>query len=509
MPTGPATPAELPPSPPVELEQGPRTGEVIGEKYRIEQILGEGGMGIVYAATNVLTSKRVAIKWMLPAAAQDEVSVQRFLREAHAAGRIHHPNVVDVYDVGREAGVPFLVMELMRGEPASAMIGDKPLPPAFVVDLLMPAMRGIHAAHELGVIHRDLKPDNIFVCRREDGEVETSKVLDFGISKALAEDEQLRGITKTGAVMGTPHYMSPEQVRGRSDIDRRADVYALGVILYEALTGSPPFDAETFTALAVEIATATPKPLRTHVPNLDPALDEAVMRALARDRDERFPDVAELARAIEPFGTTVFDGRRVSLPVGALRHRRGTEDTVAAHAADADRDALRSTRPVAIAVTNAETPMGERPQSSGPRLPIAAIAIAAGVVVLAGLAYYAVLGGGEETIAEPATPPTDTRSSGALEAPEAAPTPAPSVEAAGEAPTPEDEAEAPAEEVPDGVEPPPELVPAEPAHSGPAGTRRGGGGHAGRANRAGGAAATSDHDRAGGIRTSGVSVDDF
>jgi serine/threonine-protein kinase len=502
MPPGPASPAELSPPPPVEPDQGLRTGEVIAEKYRIEQVLGEGGMGIVYAATNVLTSKRVAIKWMLPKAAQDELSVQRFMREARAAGRVHHPNVVDVYDVGREAGVPFLVMELMRGEPASAMIGDKALPPAFVVDLLMPAMRGIHAAHELGVIHRDLKPENIFVCRGEDGGVESSKVLDFGISKALCEDEELRGITKTGAVMGTPHYMSPEQVRGRSDIDRRVDVYALGVILYEALTGSPPFDAETFTALAVEIATATPKSLRTHVPSLDPALDDAVLRALARDRDERFPDVAELARAIEPFGTTVFDGRRVSLPSGALRHQRETEQTVDASTADADGDALRSTRPVAIAVTDGGTPSGERAEGVR-RLPVVAIAIVAGVVLLAGLAY-AVLRGGEDPIPEPPAPQADTRSSRVVEAPEIAPTPAPPVEAPDEAATPEDEIEASVADVPDGVEPPPELAPPG------AGARRGGGGHAGRANRAGESAAPpSAHDRAGGIRTSGVSVDDF
>jgi len=227
-------------------------GQIVADKYRVDAVLGEGGMGVVVAATNLMTEKRVALKRLLPRFAADDAAVQRFLREARAAGRIDHPNVVDIYDVGQDRGVPFLVMELLRGVPLATAMAEAPLDPASVVRLLMPACRGLHAVHEMGLVHRDLKPDNIFLCQRPDGTVVDVKVLDFGISKAI-DEQVLPSITKTGSLMGTPHYMAPEQIRGLRDIDRRADVYSLGVILYQALTGALPFNAETFTALAVEI----------------------------------------------------------------------------------------------------------------------------------------------------------------------------------------------------------------------------------------------------------------
>jgi serine/threonine-protein kinase len=306
----------------------PDVGDVVADKYRIDARLGEGGMGVVFEATNVLTHKRVALKWIHPRTTDPEQATKRFLREARAAGRIAHPNVVDVYDVGRAGDSFFLVMELLRGEPASRLIGSEagPQPPSMLVDVLMPAMRGIHAAHEAGVVHRDLKPDNLFLCRDAEGELETTKVLDFGISKAIAEEEELNGITKTGAVVGTPHYMAPEHLRGHRALDRRADVYALGVILYEGLTGVMPFHADTFPALVIKIATSTAPPPSQHRPSLDPALEAIVMKALAPEPADRFATVAELALALEPFGTTTFAGRRSSIS-GSTAIPRSSEST--------------------------------------------------------------------------------------------------------------------------------------------------------------------------------------
>jgi eukaryotic-like serine/threonine-protein kinase len=284
----------------------PRAGDVVAGKYRIEDVIGEGGMGAVYAATHTLTGKRVALKWMLPELAADEGAVQRFIREAQAAGRIDHPNVVDVYDVGEHDGSTFLVMEYLQGETLTAAFNRGGLDARHIIQLLIPAMRGVAAAHKTGVVHRDLKPDNVFLCRSGDGSYREPKVLDFGISKVSAGEGQLNPrLTRTGAVMGTPYYMSPEQVRGSSDVDQRTDVYAFGVILYEALTGRVPFDANAYSALVLEIATGTPKRLRDLRPDLPKGLEDVVLKAMARDPADRYRDVDSLARALEPFAEGV------------------------------------------------------------------------------------------------------------------------------------------------------------------------------------------------------------
>ena len=281
----------------------PRAGDVVAGKYRIEEIIGEGGMGAVFAATHVLTGKRVALKWMLPELAADEGAKQRFMREAQAAGRLDHPNVVDIYDVGEHDGSTFLVMEYLQGETLSAASARGNMHARDVIRLLIPAIRGVGAAHRVGVVHRDLKPDNIFLCRAPDGSYREPKVLDFGISKvAASEGQQLNPrLTRTGAVMGTPYYMSPEQIRGLDELDHRTDVYAFGVILYEALTGRVPFEADTYSALILEIATGTPKRLRELRPELPHSLEAVVAKAMAREPSDRYPDVESLARALEPF----------------------------------------------------------------------------------------------------------------------------------------------------------------------------------------------------------------
>jgi eukaryotic-like serine/threonine-protein kinase len=279
----------------------PKVGDSIAGKYKIDQLIGVGGMGAVFSATHLFTGKRVAMKWMLPELAQDHDAVQRFMREAHAAGRINHPNVVDIYDVGQHDNSYFLVMEYLQGEPLTSALARRDLTPSEVLTLLLPAMRGVAAAHRQLVVHRDLKPDNIFLAYEEDGVRREAKVLDFGISKVSNDGQVDLRLTRTGAVVGTPYYMSPEQIRGSSGLDKRADVYAFGVILYEALCGQVPFQADTYGALVLEIATGTPKSLDVLVPGLPSELSRVVLRAMARDVSQRYASMESLIAALEPF----------------------------------------------------------------------------------------------------------------------------------------------------------------------------------------------------------------
>ena len=233
----------------------PELGTIVGGKYRIMRVLGEGGMGAVYEAENVLTLKRAAIKWLHPQLLPHEESYLRVLHEARAAARIRHRNVVDVYDVLREADSIFLVMELLIGEALSARIARGELTMHGFLTLLLPALHGVAAAHAVGVVHRDIKPENIFLVS-ESGHQEP-KVIDFGISKVIDPDGSPH-LTRSGITMGTPKYVSYEQLAGAKDVDARADIYAVGVMLYEALTGRPPYDATSFGQQAIRFATTVP-----------------------------------------------------------------------------------------------------------------------------------------------------------------------------------------------------------------------------------------------------------
>jgi serine/threonine-protein kinase len=279
----------------------PGPGSLIDNKYRVEELLARGGMGVVYAATHTVSSKRVALKWMLPALGQIKGARERFIQEACATARIAHPNIVDIYDVGSEQGSAYLVMEYLRGETLADRMCRQRLAAVDAIALLMPALRGVAAAHKHGVIHRDLKPENIFLCFTEYGEELEPKVLDFGISKITTDEVRNLALTHSGAVLGTPYYMSPEQVRGAREVDHRADIYAIGVILFEALTGERPFDAETYNELILKIATEPLPNIAALNPDLDPRLCAIVERAMARDPKDRFPDVKSLAQALEPF----------------------------------------------------------------------------------------------------------------------------------------------------------------------------------------------------------------
>ncbi len=277
----------------------PTPGLIVGEKYRILRALGQGGMGAVFEAENTITFKRAAIKWLHPRVAAREIGAQRLLQEARAMSRVRHRHVVDLYDVVQEDSDLFLVMELLSGELLSERIARAPLSVCELVALLLPAMEGVAAAHAAGVVHRDIKPANIFLANIAGLQEPIPKVIDFGISKTFdAERAQLTG---SGMLLGTPRYVSFEQLRGERDIDGRADVYAFGVILYETLVGRPPYSATSFGEQAMQFMTTVPRAPKALRPEIPAELDALVMHAIARDRGERFQSLRELAQALCPF----------------------------------------------------------------------------------------------------------------------------------------------------------------------------------------------------------------
>jgi serine/threonine protein kinase len=277
--------------------------EIDGGKYRVLRLLGQGGMGSVFEAEHRDTKKRVAVKCLHPVLATDPEIAERLVREAQATARVRHPNVVDVYDVGRDGELVYLVMQYLEGETLTQMILRRDVPVHAMIALLLPAIRGVAAAHKQGVIHRDLKPDNIFLAREGDASRPIPKVLDFGISKLVVRGTDQRTLTRSGVAVGTPSYMSYEQLTGESDIDERADVYAFGVILYEALTGKVPYDADTFTELVIRFANSSPPLPKTLRPDLPTSLSRVVMWALAKDRRDRISTMDALALELEPFST--------------------------------------------------------------------------------------------------------------------------------------------------------------------------------------------------------------
>jgi serine/threonine protein kinase len=278
----------------------PKPGDVVGGKYRVERLLGMGGMGAVFEGSHRVTDKRFAIKWLLTDAAAAEGGVTRFMREAQVAGRFEHPNVVEVYDIGQEGDAFYMIMELLEGESlAERLTRVTRLPADEARAIVVPCMEGVAAAHAVGIIHRDLKPANVFLCKARGRHAEQPKVLDFGISKISsfggAPDATL---TMSGAVMGTPHYMAPEQMRAQK-MDRRVDVYAFGVMLYEVLSGRRPFEANTYADLVLQVMSETPKPLEKLVAGVPLGLASAVSRAMSRDPEARFATLEEFIHTIE------------------------------------------------------------------------------------------------------------------------------------------------------------------------------------------------------------------
>ncbi len=282
----------------------PPVGSVIAGKYRVERLLGFGGMGCVIAARHLTLNKDVAIKFLLPELAMKADASVRFLREARAATSMTSENVVRVTDAGTlPDGRPYMVMELLAGSDLGQQIDTRgAFPIAEAVQLVMQACAAIAEAHSLGIVHRDLKPANLFLTHRSDG-TPLVKVLDFGISKAIGGSGAELELTNTGDVFGSPKYMSPEQVRDTKSVDLRTDIWALGVVLYELLSGGPlPFDASTGHAMLAKIVADAPAPLRAHRPDVPGALEAAINKCLEKNPANRFASVAAFASAIAPFG---------------------------------------------------------------------------------------------------------------------------------------------------------------------------------------------------------------
>ena len=285
----------------VELAPGLSTGDIISGKYRIERKLGEGGMGVVVAARHLQLGTRVAIKF-LRSGTPDE---GRFLREAQAASRVESDHVARVLDVGRlPDGRPFIVMEHLRGtDLAHRLLEQGPMPVSVAVDHLLQACVAVAEAHALGIVHRDLKPSNLFIVDRRDGS-ELVKVLDFGISKVTRPlDGASVALTATAdsTVMGSIAYMSPEQIESSSRADARSDIWSLGVVLFELITGSRPFQGDTAVAIAARIAGTPPRRLRDGRPDAPAGLEEIVTKCLARDPSARFASIDELAQSLGAF----------------------------------------------------------------------------------------------------------------------------------------------------------------------------------------------------------------
>ncbi|HEV7558639.1 MAG TPA: serine/threonine-protein kinase, partial [Kofleriaceae bacterium] len=224
-------------------------GSVFAGKYRVERILGQGGMGVVVQATHLQLNQPVAIKFLLPEVMRNEQVVQRFLREAQAAVRLRSEHVARVLDVGAlDNGAPYMVLEYLDGMDLSALARHQ-LTIGQIVDLMLQACEGLAEAHAMGIVHRDIKPANFFITRGTDG-VQLLKVLDFGISKAMQDPSTDNNLTATSMVMGTPAYMSPEQIKSARSVDLRSDIWSLGVVLYELFQGVQPFQADTFGLMA-------------------------------------------------------------------------------------------------------------------------------------------------------------------------------------------------------------------------------------------------------------------
>lgn len=271
-------------------------GDVIDGKYRVEAQLGEGGMGTVIAATHLHLENTVAIKVLKLEATKHKEAALRFKREAKAASRLRSEHVVKVSDVGQMPnGAAYMVMEMLYGEDVATQLKRGPLPIATAVDYIIQACEGLAEAHGLGMIHRDVKPANLFVTRRPNG-APLVKLVDFGIATA-GYGEVDHKLTTTQSVMGSPTYMSPEQLRAARDVDARSDIWSLGVTLYEMLCARQPFEGPTLTALTLKIVgDAHPR-----IPGAPPELHMVIDRCLAKDREARFGNVGELAQALAPF----------------------------------------------------------------------------------------------------------------------------------------------------------------------------------------------------------------
>ena len=409
-------------------------GQLIDGKYRILRLIGEGGMGAVYEGENVRIGRRVAIKVLHAALTGNKEVVQRFEREAQAAGRIGSDHILEVIDLGELAdGDHFMVMEYLDGEPLGYRIQRLGrMSPPELAPIAKQLLRGLGAAHKAGIVHRDLKPDNVFILREKAGQRDFVKIIDFGISKFQPLGSDGMKMTRTGTVMGTPYYMSPEQASGSKEADNRSDLYSVGVILYEAVTGRVPFEATTFNQLMFKIVLAEIPPPQTLVPELDPAFASMILKGMARDVNHRFQTAEEFISALESWELR---GAKVTVPPAVATDLvpAGAEGRAAEFASAGFTVGLED-RPAtggSWATQTDETPVKKS------RTPVLVALVVAGafVVVVGGTVGYLLFGGQSRTN-QVAPPPSIAVAPPASVAPAADPTSAaPAASGGSEAPS--------------------------------------------------------------------------
>jgi serine/threonine-protein kinase len=300
-------------------------GDVIADKYSVERVVGEGGMGVVYAARHLELDQKVAIKFLLPEIAQQGMAAERFRREARAAARIRGEHVCRVLDVGTLRGIPYMVMEYLEGRDlANELERRGRLPPEEAVGYVLEACDAISEAHAAGIVHRDIKPANLFLATRSDGSRHV-KVLDFGVSKSLVDSNSgQHALTVTSSVVGSPLYMSPEQLDSARDVDRRTDIWAIGVVMYELLTGRTPFSGDSIPQLVNAVLHDQPPTFLAYEVTAPDGLEVALARALAKNRDLRYGSIAEFVSAIAPYAS-----RHGALSVRMSRGIAGTLSSAA------------------------------------------------------------------------------------------------------------------------------------------------------------------------------------